>query len=79
VCVCESVYAFMYRPMMLRIELRVPHSLPLSPVVTILEVVCLFKTHRGTGEMAQQLRAPAALPEALNSVLSNHMVAHNHL
>jgi hypothetical protein len=31
------------------------------------------------GEMAQRLRALAALPEVLSSVLSNHMVAHNHL
>jgi hypothetical protein len=33
----------------------------------------------GAGEMAQQLRALAALPEVLNSIPSNHMVAHNHL
>jgi hypothetical protein len=34
----------------------------------------------GTGEMmAQQLRVLAALPEFLSSILSNHMVAHNHL
>jgi hypothetical protein len=31
------------------------------------------------GEMAQRLRALAALPEVLNSNPSNHMVAHNHL
>jgi hypothetical protein len=32
------------------------------------------------GEMAQRLRAQiAALPEVLSSILSNHMVAHNHL
>ena len=31
------------------------------------------------GEMAQQLRALAALPKVLNSIPSNHMVAHNHL
>ena len=29
--------------------------------------------------MAQQLRALAALPEVLSSILSNYMVAHNHL
>ena len=29
--------------------------------------------------MAQQLRAPTALPKVLNSIPSNHMVAHNHL
>ena len=34
----------------------------------------------GAGEMmAQWLRAPTALPEVLSSILSNHMVAHNHL
>jgi hypothetical protein len=32
----------------------------------------------GTGEMAQQLKALTALPEALSSSPSNHMVAHNH-
>jgi hypothetical protein len=31
------------------------------------------------GEMAQQLRALAVLPEILSSIPSNHMVAHNHL
>jgi hypothetical protein len=31
------------------------------------------------GEMAQQSRALSALPEILNSIPSNHMVAHNHL
>jgi hypothetical protein len=30
-------------------------------------------------EMAQRLRALAALPEVLSSIPSNHMVAHNHL
>ena len=29
--------------------------------------------------MAQWLRAPHVLPEVLSSILSNHMVAHNHL
>ena len=33
----------------------------------------------GAGEMAQQLRAEAALPEVMSSIPSNHMVAHNHL
>ena len=31
------------------------------------------------GEMAQWLRVLTALPEVLRSILSNHMVAHNHL
>jgi hypothetical protein len=30
-------------------------------------------------EMAQWLRASAALPEVLSSILTNHMVAHSHL
>jgi hypothetical protein len=33
----------------------------------------------GSGEMAQQLRALTAFSEALSSIPSNHMVAHNHL
>ena len=37
------------------------------------------KIDHGAGEMAQKLRALAALPEALSSIPSNHMVAHNHL
>jgi hypothetical protein len=31
------------------------------------------------GEMAQRLRTLTALPEALSSIPSNHMVAYNHL
>ena len=31
------------------------------------------------GEMAQCLRALTVLPKILSSILSNHMVAHNHL
>jgi hypothetical protein len=33
----------------------------------------------GAGEIAQRERAPAALPEVLSSIPSNHMVAHNNL
>jgi hypothetical protein len=33
----------------------------------------------GAREMAQWLRAVAALPEVLSSIPSNHMVAPNHL
>jgi hypothetical protein len=33
----------------------------------------------GTGEMVQWLRALTVLPEVLSSILSNHIVAHNHL
>jgi hypothetical protein len=32
----------------------------------------------GTGEMAQCLRVPTALPKVLSSNPINHMVAHNH-
>ena len=39
---------------------------------------CVRKQFRA-GEMAQRLRALAALPEVLSSIPSNHMVAHNHL
>jgi hypothetical protein len=34
---------------------------------------------KGAGEMAQWLRVLAVLPEVLNSIPSNHMVAHNYL
>jgi hypothetical protein len=33
----------------------------------------------GAGEMAQWLKALAALPKVLSSIPSNHMVAQNHL
>jgi hypothetical protein len=38
-----------------------------------------FKTQAGDGEMAQQLRALAALPENPGSIPSIYNVAHNHL
>jgi hypothetical protein len=41
--------------------------------------LCFEKQNKGAGEMAQQLRALAALPEVLSSIPNNHMVAHNHL
>jgi hypothetical protein len=34
---------------------------------------------RGAEEMAQLLKALAALPEVLSSIPSNHIMAHNHL
>jgi hypothetical protein len=37
------------------------------------------KSNLRSREMAQRLKALAALPEVLNSIASNHMVAHNHL
>jgi hypothetical protein len=42
---------------------------------------CIIKAvpGAGAGEMAQWLRALAALPEVMSSTLSNHMMAHNHL
>jgi hypothetical protein len=36
------------------------------------------KTDSRAGEIAQRLRALAALPEVMSSIPSNHMVAHNH-
>jgi hypothetical protein len=33
----------------------------------------------GAGDVAQWLRALAALPEVLSSIPSNHIVAHNYL
>jgi len=36
------------------------------------------KNRHRAGEMAQQLRALAALPEVLSSIPSNYMVAQNH-
>jgi hypothetical protein len=39
----------------------------------------LRKHKNRAGEMAQWLRALAALPEALSSIPSNHIVADNHL
>jgi hypothetical protein len=53
------------------------------PTFKLLE--CNFKmqvfknSFPGAGEMAQWLRALAALPEVLSSIPRNHMVAHNHL
>jgi hypothetical protein len=38
-----------------------------------------IKKISGAGEMAQQLRAPTALPAVLSPIASNHMVVHNHL
>ena len=38
-----------------------------------------LKPEEEAGEMAQQLRGLAALPEVLSSIPSTHMVAHNHL
>jgi hypothetical protein len=45
----------------------------------------VYSSHEAGGwrdearEMAQGLRALTVLPEALSSIPSNHMVAHNHL
>ena len=40
---------------------------------------CLKNNKKGAGEMAQWLRALAALPEGLSLIPSTHMVAHSHL
>lgn len=44
--------------------------------------VCILeqlKKNEGVGEMAQRLGILAALPEVLNSVPSNHQLAHNNI
>jgi hypothetical protein len=40
-------------------------------------VSSIYKNIFRAGEMAQQLRALAILPEVLGSMPSNHMAAHN--
>jgi hypothetical protein len=47
----------------------------------VLSKICKEQQNLNTrpGEMAQRLRALAVLPEVLSSILSNHIVAHNHL
>ena len=45
--------------------------------ITAMEM--LLTRNLGAGEMAQRLGALNALPEVLNSIPSNHMVAHHHL
>lgn len=45
----------------------------------VLEVQDCKSAQHGAGEMAQRLRALAALPEVLSSIPSNYMVAHNDL
>ena len=50
----------------------------LNSLVTVMSVNTEDLNYRSR-EMAQQLRALTAFPEVLSSVLSNHMVAHNHL
>jgi hypothetical protein len=39
----------------------------------------VWKVVKGTGEMAQQLRALTALSKVLSLIPSNQLVAHNHL
>ena len=41
--------------------------------------IWLYKLYAGTGEVARWLRAPTPLPEALSSIPSNNLVAHNQL
>jgi hypothetical protein len=48
-------------------------------VNTLASSLAVKKVQFGAGEMAQQLRALAALPEDLSSISSNHVVAHNYL
>jgi hypothetical protein len=43
------------------------------------ESLLYLRTSFEAREMAQWLRALTALPEVLSSILSKHVVAHNHL
>ena len=54
-------------------------SAVLAPLIYLNKAALLEEFKVGTGEMAQWLRALTALPEVLNSISRNHMVAHNHL
>jgi hypothetical protein len=62
----------------------------ITTVVTAIKIMALdtqvsgggsvpLESSSWAGEMAQPLRALSALSEILSSVLSNHIVAHNHL
>jgi len=49
------------------------------PSVSLIPMIeTTIKEENRAGEMAQWLRALTALPGALSSNPSNHMVAHNH-
>ena len=50
-----------------------------APCLKNVGILNFLKRLSGAREMAQRLRALTALPEALSSIPSNHMVAHNHL
>jgi hypothetical protein len=54
-------------------SLYTPHNIP-----SIIPGFKKTKNKIGAGETTQMLRALTALPEVLSSILSNHMVAHNH-
>jgi hypothetical protein len=64
---CYTVYTAVCFPLMLAFYEE-------TFAVTPLEEFIL-----GSGEMAQWLRALAALPEGMSSVPINHMVTYNHL
>lgn len=46
---------------------------------TLEAVITCFHEQSGARETAQRLKALTAIAEVLSSVLSNHMVTHNHL
>ena len=54
-------------------------SYTLGVPTELLAVRCVLEMNYWAGEMAQWLRALPAFPELQSSILSNHMVAHNHL
>jgi hypothetical protein len=71
----SSTHSFQNRSILLKWQ-----QLPYLLVINACGYASLnIKFLSGAGEMAQWLRALTALPEVLNSILSNLMVAHNHL
>jgi hypothetical protein len=54
-------------------------SFPSNPALKIRDLFESGDGKMGAGELAQWVRALAALPEVLSSIPSNHMVAHDHL
>jgi hypothetical protein len=83
---CSQI--FLLQPPECSIQVCITNSQLGKLSITILKikrVICDLKNKKeltllkGTGEVAQWLRAVTALSEVLSSIPSNHMVAHNHL
>ena len=68
VCVCVGGCMYVH------IHVGVVPAIPQGLSTLLLKIAFIW-----AGEMAQQLRALTALPEALSSIPSTHMVAPNHL